>query len=96
MLVSAYVLYLAYGLIKDYGTASNQMLSLVAIIIFVIGGGLILATSAYKLITKDYDDGSEEEEGSGTEDTVCVETRTEIEQQQTEEGGVRGSDEDTM
>ncbi len=95
MLVSAYVLYLAYGLIKDYGTASNQMLSLAAIIIFVIGGGVILATSAYKLITKDYDDGSEEEE-SRTEDTVCVETRTEIEQQQTEEGGVRGSDEDTM
>lgn len=62
MLVSAYVLYLAYGLIKDYGAASNQMLSLAAIIIFVIGGGLILATSAYKLITKDYDDGSEEDE----------------------------------
>ena len=36
-----YVLYLAYGLIKDYGTATNQMLSLAAIAIFVVGGGLI-------------------------------------------------------
>ncbi len=60
-LVSVYVLYLAYGLIKDYGTATNQMLSLAAIAIFVVGGGLILAHSAYKLITKDYDDGSEDD-----------------------------------
>lgn len=58
VLVSVYVLYLAYGLITDYGTATNQMLSLAAIVIFVAGGGLILAHSAYKLITKDYDDGS--------------------------------------
>lgn len=63
VLVSVYVLYLAYGLIKDYAAASNQMLSLAAIIVFIAGGGLILVTSAYKLITKDYDDGSEEDEG---------------------------------
>lgn len=32
-----------------------------AIAIFVVGGGLILAHSAYKLITKDYDDGAEDD-----------------------------------
>lgn len=61
-LVSVYILYLAYGLMKDYGTAENQMVSLVAIIVFVAGGGLILASSAYKLIKGDYDDGSMDEE----------------------------------
>lgn len=97
MLVSAYVLYLAYGLIKDYGTASNRMLSLVAIIVFVIGGGLILATSAYKLITKDYDDGSEEEQAPETENTVYVESGTATGQQEgqpKEEADAQSLDED--
>lgn len=71
VLVSVYVLYLAYGLIKDYGTATNQMLSLAAIIIFVIGGGFILLSSGYKLAKGDYDDGSEEDdEEQGTEIAV--------------------------
>lgn len=68
VLVSVYILYLAYGLIKDYGTATNQMVSLAAIIVFIAGGGLILVTSGYKLITKDYDDDradAEEPESKG-------------------------------
>jgi hypothetical protein len=71
VLVSVYVLYLAYGLIKDYGTAENPTLSLVAIVIFVIGGGLILISSGYKLAKGDYDDGSgEQEQTSEDEETI--------------------------
>lgn len=59
--VSVYLLYLAYELIRDYSTATNQMVSLAAIILFIVAGGLILAVSAYQLITKKYDDGSEDD-----------------------------------
>lgn len=60
MVVSIYLLYLAYELVRDYGTATNQMVSLVAVIVFVAAGGLLLAVSGYQLITKKYDDGSED------------------------------------
>ncbi|RKI84354.1 hypothetical protein D7V83_05775 [bacterium 0.1xD8-71] len=62
MVVSGYLLYLAYELIRDYGTADNQMLVLGAVILFIVAGGLIFAVSAYQLITKKYDDGSEDDE----------------------------------
>lgn len=67
-LVSVYVLYLAYELIRDFEIAQNKMVSLAAIILFVIGGGLILGTSAYKLAKGDYDDGSGEDETQEPQD----------------------------
>lgn len=101
MLVSVYVLYLAYGLIKDYGTATNQMLSLAAIIVFVIGGGLILAMSAYKLITKDYDDGSEEDDGQQEPEMAAqiesTESTESVEQgQMAEKADEQGADQDSL
>lgn len=97
-LVSAYILYLAYGLIKDYETASNQTLALVAIIVFVAGGGLIFAISAYKLIKKDYDDGSEEDKQPEAENVVDIENRQDAgqqEEQPTEEAGAQITDKES-
>lgn len=100
-LVSAYILYLAYGLIKEYETASNQTLALVAIIVFVVGGGLIFAISAYKLIKKDYDDGSEEDtedtwpEAENVVDVENGEDGGQQEEQLTEEAGAQITDKES-
>lgn len=58
ILVSAYVLYLAYGLIRGFGeTAGNdRILIAAAIVVFVAAGGAILILSAKKLIKKEYVD----------------------------------------
>lgn len=58
-LVAVYVLYVAFGLVKDYGTSENRMLSMIAIVVFVAGGGLILISSLRRLATGDYDDGTD-------------------------------------
>lgn len=58
ILVSVYVLYLAYGLICDFGktVGSYRILIGAAIVIFVLAGGAILLHSAVKLFRKDYVD----------------------------------------
>lgn len=63
MLVAAYVLYLAYGLIRDFGknVGTDRYLIGAAIIIFVAAGGALLILSARKLIRKEYIDAEEDE-----------------------------------
>ena len=58
ILVSVYVLYLAYGLIQGFGeTAGNDRIFIAAaIVIFIAAGGAILIVSAKKLIRKEYVD----------------------------------------
>ena len=58
ILVSVYVLYLAYGLIQGFGeTAGNDRIFIAAaIVIFIAAGGAILIVSAKKLIRKEYAD----------------------------------------
>lgn len=58
ILVSAYVLYLAYGLIQNFGeTAGNDRIFIAAaIVIFLVAGGAIMVLSAKKLIRKEYVD----------------------------------------
>lgn len=66
ILVSAYVLYLAYGLIRGFGEAAgnDRIFIAVAIVVFVAAGGAILIFSAKKLIRKEYVDADgEKEEG---------------------------------
>lgn len=64
ILVSAYVLYLAYGLIEGFGeTAGNDRIFIAAaIVIFIAAGGAILILSAKKLIRKEYTDADGEAE----------------------------------
>lgn len=56
ILVSAYVLYLAYGLIQGFGDAvgNDRIFIAIAIVVFVAAGGTILILSAKKLIRKEY------------------------------------------
>ena len=58
VLVSAYVLYLAYGLIQGFGetTGNDRIFIAIAIVVFVAAGGAILIISAKKLIKKEYVD----------------------------------------
>ena len=58
ILVSAYVLYLAYGLIQGFGeaTGNDRIFIAIAIVVFVAAGGAILILSAKKLIRKEYVD----------------------------------------
>lgn len=62
ILVAAYVLYLAYGLIQGFGeTAGNERIFIaIAIGVFLIAGGAILLLSARKLIRKEYVDADED------------------------------------
>ena len=62
ILVAAYVLYLAYDLIRGFGeTAENNRIFIAAaIVLFLIGGGAILILSAKKLIRKEYIDANED------------------------------------
>lgn len=62
ILVAAYVLYLAYGLIQGFGEASgnDRILIAIAIGIFLAGGGVILILSVRKLIRKEYVDANED------------------------------------
>lgn len=62
ILVSAYVLYLAFGLIQGFGeTAGNDRIFIaIAIVVFVAAGGAILILSAKKLIRKEYVEANEE------------------------------------
>lgn len=64
ILVSAYVLYLAYGLIQGYGDAAgnDRIFIAIAIIVFVASGGAILILSVKKLIRKEYMDAEGETE----------------------------------
>lgn len=64
ILVSAYVLYLAYGLIQGFGetAGNNRIFIAAAIIVFVAAGGAILILSAKKLIRKEYADAEEQTE----------------------------------
>lgn len=64
VLVSAYVLYLAYGLIRGFGdaTGNDRIFIAIAIVVFVAAGGAILIFSAKKLIRKEYVDGDEQAE----------------------------------
>lgn len=71
--VAAYILYLAFGLVQEYRTSQNQTVTLIAIIVFVIGGGWILFGALRKLIKGDYEDeaaggtNAESEEGTDIE-----------------------------
>lgn len=58
IVVAAYVLYLAYGLIRDFGqtAGNNRILIAIAIVIFIVAGGAILFFSGKKLIRKEYID----------------------------------------
>lgn len=58
VLVAAYVLYLAYGLIQGFEdtVGNNRILIAIAIVVFVAAGGAILILSAKKLIRKEYVD----------------------------------------
>lgn len=64
IIVAVYVLYLAYGLIRDFGknTGNDRIFIAIAIAVFVIAGGAILILSAKKLIRKEYIDANEETE----------------------------------
>lgn len=64
ILVSAYVLYLAYGLIQGFGdaTGNDRIFIAIAIVVFVAAGGAILILSAKKLIRKEYMDAEGETE----------------------------------
>lgn len=64
ILVSAYVLYLAYGLIRGFGDAAgnDRIFFAIAIVVFVAAGGAILISSAKKLIRKEYVDAEEDKE----------------------------------
>lgn len=70
ILVAAYVLYLAYGLIQGFGeTSGNDRIFIgIAIGVFLVAGGAILILSAKKLIRKEYVDAYEEAESGETED----------------------------
>lgn len=58
VLVSAYVLYLAFGLIQGFGetTGNDRIFIAIAIVVFAAAGGAILILSAKKLIKKEYED----------------------------------------
>ena len=58
IVVAAYVLYLAYGLIEGFGDVSgnDKILIGAAIAVFLVAGGAILIISAKKLIRKEYRD----------------------------------------
>lgn len=62
MVVAAYVLYLAYGLIRDFGknVGNDRFFIGAAIIFFVVAGGALLILSARKLIRKEYIDAEED------------------------------------
>lgn len=62
ILVAVYVLYLAYGLIQNFGenTGNDRIFIAIAIGVFLIAGGAILIISAKKLIRKEYVDANEE------------------------------------
>lgn len=64
ILVSAYVLYLAYDLIQGFGdvAGNNRIFIAIAIVVFVAAGGAILILSAKKLIRKEYEDADEQTE----------------------------------
>ncbi len=69
ILVAAYVLYLAYGLVEGFGetTGSERIFIGAAIVIFLAAGGAILILSAKKLIRKEYRDADESAEGTEDE-----------------------------
>ena len=75
ILVAAYVLYLAYGLIQGFGeTSGNDRIFIgAAIAVFLVAGGTILFFSGKKLIRKEYRDA--EENNESTETTVDEEER---------------------
>ncbi|MDE5718940.1 MAG: hypothetical protein K2I53_15305 [Lachnospiraceae bacterium] len=62
ILVAAYVLYLAFGLIQGFGetTGNDRIFIAIAIVVFVAAGGAILILSAKKLIKKEYVDADEQ------------------------------------
>lgn len=64
ILVAAYVLYLAYGLIQGFGETSgnDRIFIAIAIVVFLVAGGAILILSGRKLIRKEYVDADEETE----------------------------------
>lgn len=70
VVVAAYVLYLAYGLIQGFSeTSGNDRLFIAAaIIVFIAAGGAILFISGRKLIRKEYIDAEEDAEDEKTED----------------------------
>lgn len=66
IVVAAYVLYLAYGLIEGFGdTSGNDKIFIgAAIVVFLVAGGAIFIISAKKLIRKEYRDAEESAENS--------------------------------
>ncbi len=64
IIVAAYVLYLAYSLIQNFGknTGNDRIFIAIAIGVFLIAGGAILILSVKKLIRKEYIDANEESE----------------------------------
>lgn len=70
VVVAAYVLYLAYGLIQGFSETSgnDRFFIAAAIIVFIAAGGAILFISGRKLIRKEYIDAEEDAEDEKTED----------------------------
>ena len=54
-MLAVYLLYLAYGLIKDYSTSNHQTLVVIGIVVFAICGGVILLSAVIRLVKGDYD-----------------------------------------
>lgn len=61
-MVAVYLLYLAYGLVQDYGTSQNKAVIGFAIIVFALCGGVILLMSLRSLARREYDDGETTQE----------------------------------
>lgn len=72
IVVAAYVLYLAYGLIEGFGDVSgnDKILIGAAIAVFLVAGGAILIISAKKLIRKEYRDAEESAEGTESSEST--------------------------
>ncbi|MBQ2116502.1 MAG: hypothetical protein IIW54_05590 [Lachnospiraceae bacterium] len=59
VLLAVYLLYLAYGLIKDYSTSNYQILVTIGIAVFGICGITIFMSSVIRLVRGRYDDVNE-------------------------------------
>ncbi|MBQ2405607.1 MAG: hypothetical protein II312_02845 [Lachnospiraceae bacterium] len=59
VLLAVYLLYLAYGLIKDYSTSNYQILVTMGIAVFGICGIAIFMSSVIRLVRGRYDDVNE-------------------------------------
>lgn len=72
-MVAVYLLYLAYGLVQDYGVSRNKVVIGLAIIVFALCGGMILLMSLRSLARREYDDGETTQEQHEEEELQQIE-----------------------